>query len=46
MPVADKDIMDAVAQDVDPRLLDKAREEYPVLRNVDVDYKYSPKQDI
>jgi hypothetical protein len=46
MPIADKDIMEAVAEDVDPRLLEKAREEYPVLRNVDVDYKYSPQQDL
>lgn len=46
MPVEDQDIMNLVSQERDPMLLEAARKEYPILNQYDIDYKYSPKQDI
>jgi len=38
----DKEIMNLVAQQNDPRLLDVAKEQYPYLADKDIAYKYSP----
>jgi len=38
----DQEIMDLVAKDRDPMLLDQAKAEFPVLKDLDIGYKYSP----
>ena len=45
MPVDDSEIMGLVAQDRDPQLLEAARQEYPILKDYEIGYKYAPRQD-
>jgi len=37
-------VFDEVVKDNDPQFLGKAQEEFPRLRNLDIDYKFTPKE--
>jgi hypothetical protein len=41
-PAMDYGVMDMVAKQNDPMLLEQARKEYPILKDLDIGYKYSP----
>jgi hypothetical protein len=38
----DSEMFDLVAKQQDPQLLEMARQEYPILKDIDIGYKYSP----
>jgi len=45
MPIDDDQVFQQVVQENDPQFLEQARKEFPRLKNIDMGYKFTPKED-